>query len=284
MTGLSLLESNQIDYLFEYQKSNYLNDKLEQTKIFGTNSFKIYQTLNKPKELENYDLSIFLMNNYEKFSTIFAVYLLTNFFLLYLLKKKRNFKITFSHLFFSLGILRYQSLSNLPFKKRFIFLILSWNLFLFIYLVLLSNNIKTERIIIKTDDFIDSFEKLSKTTKTFFFYHYDESLFSKSAKNSLLYNLYFKKVKKDKNYFRYIYDTNEESENKRRKFHTTNALDSFFLITSDHYILAYTFYLKQFINDNQFGYINEKAIYEYNTINFYRKNLDKTLKKRLFKM
>lgn len=141
-----------------------------------------------------------------------------------------------------------------------------------------------EKIVVNTDSFIDSFEKLAITPKTFFFFHLDEDIFKKLAKNTFLYRLYHKKVKEEKNYFRYYYNTDEARENEKIKFHSENDLESFFVLAKEDYLPTYTFFLIRFIRQNQFGFMNQQVYYENFGVNYYRKKLDKFLKSKILKM
>lgn len=246
-------------------------------------SYKLYQTLNKPEELENYDFLMFFIQNYKNCAIILAVYLMISIFFFYLLKKKTNFKFTLSNLF-SLSALSYDDLSTLPFKAPLISLFFAWSLFLWMYLNFLSNEITTETVIVNTDEFIDSTQKLLKTPKTFLFFHLDEDVYKNAPKGSVLYELYFKKVKKQKNFFKYVFNGDEKSTAETKYFHAKNRLNSFFAIGRREYFFRYQIFLNQFINtEKQFGYLNPQTFQEYQLVSFMRKNLDKTLKKRIHK-
>lgn len=142
LTGVSLLETNQIDLNPFGQRIDYLNEKLGRTTVNNVIAYKVFQTLNQPNKLENYDVSKFLIQNYNDFLIILLIYLAFNAFFLGLLEKKFNFTTIFSDIF-SLSTLNYDELSTCSFKIPLISLLLSWNLFFWMYLCYLSNGIKT---------------------------------------------------------------------------------------------------------------------------------------------
>ena len=81
----------------------------------------------------------------------------------------------------------YTQLRALSSKVALIFLF--FNLFLFILINLLTNFIKTEAVIVNTDEIIDSNKKLLSTPKILFINYLYFDTFSSLPKNSLLFKL-----------------------------------------------------------------------------------------------
>lgn len=219
---------------------------LESTKACSTELFQIGQVLNKPNNLENSDLSSFLFENINVLVYILIGYLLlfvSSFvFLKKVLPKYRSFKI--SKLFLNkLLFLDSNQLRQLSCEIALIFIFFS--LFLFIVTNILSNLIKTNKVVVNTDEFIDSIEKLFTTKKSFTFQPEDLPYFNRTSKSSFLYKFYHKKIERENRF------VSLDDQTKFRQFMMNNKLNSLFFFMKQSGMLIVLAFISPFTR-NQF--------------------------------
>ena len=128
--------------------------------------FQVGQLLSRTNAVDKLDFSSFLVENVNLLTIITSGYCLV-ILAIYILSKQRDRRFSLGDLFVivrnGLSVIRGVS-SSISFKFKFVFCTLSC--FLFFNLNLLRGLIKTSKIIVNTDEFIDSIDKLNKTTKT----------------------------------------------------------------------------------------------------------------------
>ena len=176
-------------------------DKLiEFSKTVLQNEIGIGQVLNEPNSLEKADFSSFLFENWNLLSYMLIDYLLLFFFsyiflrkLFHLFSPLKKSKLILSKLLYG----DYTQIRALSPEVAIIFLF--FNLFLFILISLLTNFIKTDAVIVNTDEIIDSDEKLLSTSKIIFTQYHLLEYFNSFPKNSLLFKL-FKRKREDNQY------------------------------------------------------------------------------------
>ena len=120
--------------------------------------------------------------------------------------------------------------------------------------------------------------KLIETKKKFLFSVFEEENYRLSAKTSLIYVLYQKKLNEN-NYFR-IPDKSNEEEVTEMKFLAEN-LASFFII-DNRIRLVYTLEkLASYSDSKEFIYLNNQNYFEIPSSFYLRKSLSKEIKNRI---
>ena len=160
----------------------------------------IGQILNEPNNSKT-DLSSFLIENWNLVFYMLIGYLLLFFFSYFFAKKlfpflsplKKSKLVLFKLLFDDYTQLR-------AFSPKTALISLFFNLFLFILINFLTNFIKTDSVIVNTDELIDSNEKLLSTSKILFAGIFEISYFINFPKNSLLFKV-FNRKKENYQYF-----------------------------------------------------------------------------------
>ena len=192
-----------LDYPAKYTKSIEL---IEFTKVAYSFPIQLGQVLSETNNSKNTDISSFLYGNINLLSYILIGFLLLFFFSFAFLKQLfpslslvEKSKLILSKLLFN----NYTQLRAFSSKIALIFLF--FNLFLFILMNLLTNFIKTNAVIVNTDELIDSNEKLLNTPKVLFIYTSFFEKFSYLPKSSLLFKL-AEKLKENNQYLTEAYN------------------------------------------------------------------------------
>ena len=163
-------------------------------------AFEFGQVLKKPINLEESDFSSFLFENLNLLSYILIGYLLLFFYGFIFFKKHfpflnplKKLKIISSKLLFNNHI-QLRKLS-----PKFAYILLFFNLFLFILIQLLTNFIKTDKVTLNTDELIDSNDKILSNSKILYTRIENLRQFSHFPESSLLFKLM--KRKKEQNQY-----------------------------------------------------------------------------------
>lgn len=180
-------------YRFETYFQNHQN-MLDFSGPLTAQHFQAAQFLD-PVETSQVDLSLFFTQNID-----FIYQLLIAFALIYLtillfiahqslkIKKTLFRKLIFENIIYNLIGLK----NNLVKSSKIGLILLFYSLYVFLFLNLLSCNMKTEQVIVKTNHIIDSDYKLLNTPKVacWFESEYDYTLASKSPKETFLYKVF----------------------------------------------------------------------------------------------
>ena len=233
---LNSLEENRTDIyyqaipIFEYDSQK--DNKIEITKTAHSLEYGIGQILNEPNNLKKTDLSSFLIENWNLVSYMLIGYLLLFFFSYIFAKKLFPFLSLLKKSKLISSKLLYDDYTQLrAFSSKIALIFLFFNLFLFILINLLANFIKTEAVIVNTDELIDSNKKLLTTSKILLTWNWELYHLSTFSKNSLLFKLVARK-KKD-----YQYVTPESNRTKIRKMVKKGESSSFFIFQSKPTVL-----------------------------------------------
>lgn len=184
------MQTGEIDFHAMPQEFVYWNRGVEMSKTVMNNRYKIGHLIDKPDQSDKTDFSIFFINNFKIILIILIGYYLTRF-LIYLYFKSVKSKFNFFDLFLI-------ELRNGSKVSKISLIILFFNFFLFINLSLLSNSIKTDKVIVKTDQIIDSFDELDRSSKILAYFEDQGHIFTQAPNRSFLYRFYQKKFKKNK--------------------------------------------------------------------------------------
>lgn len=196
-SAVYLMERNELDIYSRGEKFGYMNDKIEMSTTQFVSNWRIGHVLDEPNEnFKKIDLSSFLSNNISLLLTIVVGYLLAFLITFFLIQntslrhaKKRKILELVA---FKLPSLSYSQLKSLSAKIMIIFFF--FNIFFFINLNMLSSMIKTEKVVIKTDELIDSREKIENTNKILYLSMDMIDTFRNAPENSFLKRLYEKKL------------------------------------------------------------------------------------------
>ena len=260
-------QATPIDY---YDSQEY--NKIEITKTAYLFEDSIGQILNEPSNSKT-DLSSFLIENWNLVLYTLIGYLLLFFFSYIFAKKLFSFlsplkksKLVLSKLLFD----DYNQLRAFSYKIALISLF--FNLFLFILINLLTNFIKTDAVIVNTDELIDSNEKLLSTTKILFTRNWELYYFSTSPKNSLL----FKFVTRKKENYQYV--TPESNFTKMWEIIKKGESSSFFIFNTKPTVLIILITLAMYTK-NPIIFMKPTSYHELKGVYYMRKNLEKNKKK-----
>ena len=161
-------------------------------------AFEFGQILKKPVNLEESDFSSFLFENLNLLSYILIGYFLLFFFGFICFKKLfpflnplKKLKLISSKLLFNNHI-QLRKLS-----PKFAYILLFFNLFLFILIQLLTNFIKTDKVTLNTDELIDTNEKILSNSKILYTRIENLRQFSHFPESSLLFKLVKRKKEQD---------------------------------------------------------------------------------------
>lgn len=169
------------------------NKNFETSKTITSSILKIGHLIKEPNKLDKSDFLSFFINNTSLLIALLIGYCLTKL-LIYLyfvfFEEQFNFLALFSI-----------NLRERPKLSKISIVILFFNLFLLIVLSLLSNSIKTEKLIVKTDKFIDSFDELDKTSKILTLFGSQTRNFKNAQYSSFIQQFYEKKRKKNELFF-----------------------------------------------------------------------------------
>lgn len=271
-----MLENDLIDLQGTTESMGYmadLSDKIEQTKITYIQSYKVSQILSKPEKLQSNESTSFLYQDYHIILLILIGFISFIFIYLFFISFKRiNLRSAFFN-FSTLTTLKFKPKISILSKLFLSYLIFSRNLFLWINLVFLSNDIKTDTSIVNTDEFINSVDQLLETPKILVFPFFLLQLFSKAPKNSFLSKLYYKKVLKQK-FFKI-------SPGSKKKLLSKYKMNDLFFFSRKEVQQTIVLVFSDQLNQNNFFFMKPTIYYEAPATLYYRKNLKKSLKKQI---
>ena len=158
------------------------------------------------------------------------------------------------------------------FSSKIALIFLFFNFFLFILINLLANFIKTEAVIVNTDELIDSNEKLLTTSKILLSFDWELRYLSTLPKNSLL----FKFVTRKKENYQYV--TPESNLTKIQKMIKKGESSSFFVFSTKPSVLMNLIVLAKYTK-NPIIFVKPTSYQEKTYVYYMRKNLEKNKKK-----
>ena len=238
---------------------------------------EICQFLIQPNNFEKSDFSAFLFDNINLLSYILIGYLLIFIITFILLPKVshnslKNRKLILTKILF----FNYNQLRTLSSKIALIFLF--FNLFIFILTNMLTNFIKTDAVIVNTDELIDTDDKLLKTTKIFAIDPKNANFFrGNQNQNSLLTKLVNQKIKEDK-----CLIINSSGIKKFNHIISKNELPSLFVFGGKHALLKLVSDILP-LTKNQFAFKSKHSYYDSVLVIYLRKNLKATDKNFIHK-
>ena len=160
-----------------------------------TELFQVGQLVKKPS-FESADFSTFIIQSRFQILKCLIGYFIT-LLIVFIFKrtvypKNRKLKLSSYELFFS----DFKIINKFFSKLKYI--LLAFNLFLFVNLSLLSNSIKTEKVVVPTDELIDSVTKFERTRKEpcFFREENDMEVILNAPSNSFLSRVFKNKIKR----------------------------------------------------------------------------------------
>lgn len=263
----------------EDDEMELLTNHLEKNKPHFFGPYQTAQVLKKPSNFVKKDCLSFLLINFNLVIILLFGYLSMIIIVHLCLKiirrkfvSRNNFKIN-AIKFLSLSLNQQRSL--IP---CIALMSLFFTFFSFIIFFCLISNIKTEKILVSTDEFIDSKEKLKATDKIIFYYRYDAHIFKESPETSLLFNLFKRKVKEKKVF---VLDPNESRNNRHVQEIIENiGLENYVLIGRDNQVISYLVILSFYLNRlKEFIFVKPDNYYEALFTVLIRKNLDAYRKK-----
>lgn len=260
---------------FDYEMS--LEEHLEITKPCVVQSFKIGQLLKEPDK-KILDLNSLLIHTFTLMTCILIGYLFL--FMVTFIFLKRIFFIYnfFKILKLFIFELSFNDLKRIRLLSGEIALIfLSFDFLHFILMKLFCNSIKTNRIVVNTDEFIDSAQKLLKTSKIFAFSNDNIHKFSEASKNSLLYKFYVKKVIKELKFLNLDLNLAKYIEILKSR-----QIDSLIFFLKKSHILMYLSYSAKFA-ENQLAFMGRSSYLEVLHVFYMNKRLELTKKKYIHK-
>ena len=158
------------------------------------------------------------------------------------------------------------------FSSKIALIFLFFNLFLFILINLLTNFIKTEAVIVNTDELIDSNEKLLTTSKILLTTDFKLDYLNTSPKKSLLFKFFNRKKEN------YQYVTPQSNWTKILKMIKKGESSSFFIFDNKPTVLfnliSFAMYTK-----NPIIFMKPTSYHELKYVYCMRKNLEKKKKK-----
>ena len=232
----------------------------------------IGQVLNEPNSLKSTDLSSFLYENLNLLSYMLIGYLLLFFFSYIFAKKFIHFLSPLKKSKLILSKLFYDDSTQLrAFSPEIALVFVFFNFFFFLLITLLINFIKTDAVIVNTNEIIDSNEKLLTTNKTLVVDNLDLEYFASLPKNNILSKLV--KRKKENNQYLTVIDM-EKLKEIIKKFKSS----SFFILNSKDKVFEYLLICAAFIKN---PIIFRKPTNYHETVYMYemRKNLQNNKKK-----
>lgn len=249
--------------VFSKEEIEFYNNNMEITKTIFSEPYQVIQFLTKPSELPKADCLSFIFQNLSLLLMIVVGYLcliiLVHLFFLYFSYRFRRWK--------KIKINAMQYLNLTLTEKRFLspkiaFFYLFYSIFLFIILFLLTTSIKSDTVVINTDEFINSNAKFTETNATLVYNKLDNHLFINAPKGTIFFD----------------YDLKEAKSRKRSRLldqefvKITNAInfDDYFFFGRSNQLLSSSAYLSKVFNPN-----NEYFIFLTRTI--YYENLNAVL-------
>ena len=272
-TAVYLLKKGFIDLYPLPEDISYVKSYLETSKTTSITSFMIGQILTKPDKLQKADISSFLLNNRALLFITIIGYLLFFLFIFAFLKKVfyiYNSTKIIKLILFKLLFLNDKQLQGLSSEIAIIFVF--FNFFLLIFLNIVRNCIKTDKVVINTDEFIDSDNRLDETPKILTIIHNDEELFSKSPERTLMNRLYYKKLKNEK----FFMTNKHEGDEEFRELEKNGLANHFFLMTKTSLLVTLA---SLTYSENQFLFMKQKSYSERISVIYMRKDLDEIRKK-----
>ena len=262
------MDNDEFDFYFwamEYSGIDFDNHNVGISKITSINPFNVGQMLRKPNKLDESDFSLFLIENICLLVIILIGYFLTvtvNFTFLKLVKRRCS-------LHDLLAINRTRLSSSGSFKIAV--LSLAFTFFLFFNLSILTNMIKTQKVTVSTSEFIDSFSKINRTTKT---------LVTFKTSSRKLFNRLFKDRKRTDAITSTEYVKFDEYFSKLSE----GGIHTYFFFMRDIYFFISIYYVTLLNNKSTYDYfafLKPTIYYESLKAFIYRKNLDQKRKKIL---
>lgn len=259
--------------ILDKEEVDYYNKEIEYSKVVFPDVFRIAQILKKPSSssnLENVDLSSFLFNNIEILFMLFLGFIFS-FFIIFILLRFINQKLKIKIKKFILRPMNLDQIRLLSSQAALIYVFFS--LFVFIVQNTLENNIKTESVILKTDDYINSFSRLKNTQKTLIVFDYQRILLQTAPKNSDMYKLYERKLRE--NNIVQIGRVGFRSIMKKRG----NRIEDYFIFSRMHLLYIFVFGVSKYTDfEKHFIFLNPQTYYEFIFAHYIRKSLNENIK------
>ena len=238
------------------------NQNVGLSKVTSTAPINVGQILRKPNKFNKLDFSSFLIENIGLMVIILIGYffiLMAIFTLLKLIKQRYS-------LYYLLTI-DGSRLSSISFKISI--LLLTFSIFLFFNLSILTNMIKTQKVIVSTSEFIDSISKLNKTTKTLVTMHQSFT------------NLFYRLLKKSKRNDSLSIASLVDFEGFYSKI-SKKGFDFYFYFMREIYFFLLVYYVTLLNRSvDYFVFFKPTIYFESLRSIFYRKNLGEKMKKIL---
>ena len=263
-TDISFLPGEVFNPLFQS-----IYNIVELSQIAFSAPYQCGQVIKEPKNLKKTDFSSFLFENWNLLSCMLIGYLLVFFVSFIFLKnnfpscsKLKKLKLILSKLLFD------DPTQLRAFSSSIALIFIFFNLFLFILISLLTNFIKTEAVIVNTDELIDSEQKLLSSKKLIYISEFDFKHYSSFLKSSVLFKL-GKKIIEDNRYVTF--------ENLMEML-LKGQSSSFFLFDNKYEVLRNLLPFSVMIK-NPIIFMKPTNYHESNQVYYMRKNLDKRKKK-----
>lgn len=223
-------------------------------------SYKVGQILTEPeKSDQSFDLLAFLIDNINVLVIILIGYLLTVVSIL-IISKLSGHRLNFRRL---VALKK----NRLVVSSKLGFLFFGFNLFLFFNIEILANLIKTESVMIDTEPFIDSIDKLKRTHKILLYHSEDKEIFLGGPPNRFL-SLLFKDKLKNKEALEYSAMDKNFVETFRKNG------DNFFFIEHQLDIQWVLASFSEFKLTNRIVFMDPKSYFDSFMVIHLRKNLD----------
>ena len=245
-----------------YERLVSKNHNIEISKVTSTTPYNVGQVLRKPNKFNQSDFSLFLIENIRLLVIILIGFISTlsaKFTLLKLIKRR----FSLYHL-----LTNGTRLGSISFKLGSV--TLAFSFFLFFNLNMLTNMIKTEKVTVSTNEFLDSISKLNRTTKPVVTVYTDTM--------ALFYRL-FKKRKRNDDLIAMDYSKNLQDFFSMISKH---EFDNHFYFMGEIFYLYFIYYGSLLNRSVDYIVFHKPTIY-FETLRtiFYRKNLDKKMKQIL---
>lgn len=259
------------------EEVDLINNELEFSNIVYTDVFRITQVFKEPSSLSNlekFDTSSFIFNNIDLLFMLSFGFILAFFTIILLLRfTNHRIKIKIEKI-----ILKPIGLNEIHlFSSQAALIYVFFSLFFYIVQSILMSSIKTESVIVNTDEFINSISKLKETKKFMCIFHYQKFLLENSPKTSDMHQIYRRKIEENK--FVEISPKIEFwSIMKKRR----NKIHDYFIFSRIYLLYSFLIQISRYTNfRNHFIFFNAKNYYEFYFSHYMKKNLDKNVKKVL---
>lgn len=274
----SMFESNEMDL---YHVPRFLDESkifldrynVEISKSIGSDSYRVGQMLDEPTGSDKLDFSSFFMENLNLIIIIFIGYLFSIISVLFFAKILKKSSLNYYHLL----VLDLENLIDEKSRFIFAFILSAYFLFLFFTLNLLTNMIKTDSVILDTQKFIDSNDKLNTSHQKLLLVHIESELFERKQTSKFLNDLYERKqrlgeiVEKDdiaKKNITYLDRLVEVAE---------NSDDYFWFLNKSQFIVVMNIFSN--IAREKILFLNPTSYYDVHSVLYYSKKLKSSLKK-----